>query len=427
VGSAARFATAANAPNAPRVDPRTRRRTLFSNMVGERFRPSKLACRIANDIEEDLIIHGWQTGDIRGSEHELARRFGVCRVVVREAVRILEARGTARMRRGPNGGLLVQKPERHHVLGMAIRYARLLGCTASQIGDARRLLSSVRRNLAQDAAQAGANPVGEAANWAARDVLSFFDTIVEAAEAASAPCAVGPSIRARLRTRATHVAHRIMEDHQGAQWQEGCKLGAELDLCERYSVDRCVLRQAVRILESEGAVVSQAGRGHGLLLTTPGPGAICRLAQCYFASCDLTPAAVYSLFGFVSSVATALAAERASPADAARMARAVEAFTNATSAHEQAELVFEVEESQFAILGNPLITLFLRSAKAFPCWNGAAGLDLQPDKALYLDLTASVMSAIERNDPRGAASAQYEKFLRMNPDGGDGDFGAQMS
>jgi DNA-binding FadR family transcriptional regulator len=420
MGSAALLASPKTAPSSQPADLWTRRRDLFSDMVGERFRPSKLACRIANDIEEDLIIQGWQIGDIRGSEHELARRFGVCRVVVREAVRILEARGTARMRRGPNGGLLVQKPEKHHVLGMAIRYARLLACTASQIADARRLLSSVRRNLAQDAAHSGANPIGEAANWAARDVLSFFDTIVEAAEAACAPCAVAPSIRARLRTRATHVAHRIMEDHQGAQWQEGCKLGAELDLCERYSVDRCVLRQAVRILESEGAVVSRAGRGHGLLLTRPGPGAICRLAQCYFASCDLTPAAVYSLFGYVSSVATALAAERASPADAARMDKAVTAFRNATSAHEQAELIFEVEESQFAILRNPLINLFLRSAKAFPCWNGSAGLDRQPDKTLYIDLTTAVMSAIARNDPQGAASAQYEKFLRMNARGGEG-------
>jgi len=421
MGSAALFASPKTAPSGHPVDLRARRRSLFSSMVGEDFRPSKSACRIANAIEEDLIVQGWQIGDIRGSEHELAQRFGVCRVVVREAVRILEARGTARMRRGPNGGLLVQQPEKHHVLGMAIRYARLLRCTAPQIADARRLLAAVRRSVEDEAVRAGANRPHEAANWAAGHVLPFFDIIVEAAEAAIAPCAVGQSIRSRLRTRATHVAHRIMEDHNGAQWQEGFKLGAELDLCERYSVDRCVLRQAVRILESEGAVVSRAGRGHGLLLTRPGPGAICRLAQCYFASCGLTPAALYSLFGHVSSVAVALAAERATSVDASRMAMAVEAFSNAATASERAELLFDVEESQFATLDNPLIDLFLRSAKAFPCWNGAAGLDRQPDKAMYLELTSAVMSAITRNDPQGAALAQYEKFLRLDPGCRDGD------
>lgn len=421
MGSAALFASPKTAPSRQPADFWTRRRDLFSSMVGEGFRPSKSACRIANAIEEDLIVQGWQIGDIRGSEHELARRFGVCRVVVREAVRILEARGTARMRRGPNGGLLVQKPEKHHVLGMAIRYARSLGCTAPQIADARRLLAAVRRSVEEATVRSGANRAAEAANWAAGHVLPLFDIIVEAAEAAIAPCAVGQSIRSRLRTRATHVAHRIMEDHNGAQWQEGFKLGAELDLCERYSVDRCVLRQAVRILESEGAVVSRAGRGHGLLLTRPGPGAICRLAQCYFASCDLTPAAVYSLFGHVSSAAVAFAAQRATAADASRMAMALEAFSNATTASEQADLIFDVEESQFATLDNPLIDLFLRSAKAFPCWNGSAGLDRQPDKTIYLELTSAVMSAIARNDPQAATAAQYEKFLRMDPGCRDGE------
>lgn len=416
--SRSRSASAESAFVDPAYDPMVLRRNLFSSMVGEGFRPYKAACRIARDIEEDLITHGWVVGDIRGSELELAQQFGVCREVVREAARILEARGTARMRRGPNGGLQVQRPGEHNVLGITIRYARLLECNPDQAADARRLLAWVRDRLSQG--DAGARPAfmhDDAERAGSSQLLDFFETIVEAAENASTPMTGQQAIRPQLRSRATHVAYRIMEDHQGAEWQDGRKLGAEFDLCERYSVDRGVLRQAIRILESEGAVVSKAGRGHGLILTRPGPGAICRLAQCYFASCRLSVYQVYGLFGLISSAAVAFAAERAGENDVEAMAHALGTFDQVTSEQEQAEAIFDVEESQFTILRNPLIDLFLRSTRAFSCWNITPRQARQPDKATYLKLTEKVMAAIGSNDPESAAAAQFDKFLTMRPFG----------
>lgn len=392
-------------------------RNLFSSMVGEDAQPFKAACRIARDIEEDLIAHGWVVGDIRGSEMELAQQFGVCREVVREAARILEARGTARMRRGPNGGLQVQRPAEHNVLGITIRYARLLGCSPKQTADARRLLAWVRDRLDDEIAGEPAPRQGDANCASSSELIEFFEMIVDAAESASTVMDGEAAIRAKLQSRATHVAHRIMEDHKGAEWQGGRKLGAEFDLCERYSVDRGVLRQAIRILESEGAVVSRAGRGHGLILTRPGPGAICRLAQCYFASCGASVYQVFGLFGLISSGAVAFAAERAVEGDVETMMRALAAFDQVTSEEEQAEAIFDVEESQFAILRNPLIDLFLRSTRAFSCWNITPRQARQPDKATYLEVTRKVMAAIASNDPDGAATAQYDKFLTIRPFG----------
>jgi DNA-binding FadR family transcriptional regulator len=68
-------------------------------------------------------------------------------------------------------------------------------------------------------------------------------------------------------------------------------------------------------------------------------------------------------------------------------------------------------------LHNPLINLFLRSTRAFSCWNITPRQARQPDKSTYLEVTREVMAAIASNDPDAAAAAQYDKFLTMRPFG----------
>ena len=75
-----------------------------------RSRGDKLAATIAQSIESDIIGRSWPIGESLGSEPALIERFGVSRAVMREAVRILESRGIARMRLGPGGGLTVTAP-----------------------------------------------------------------------------------------------------------------------------------------------------------------------------------------------------------------------------------------------------------------------------------------------------------------------------
>ena len=64
----------------------------------------KLATVVARSIENQVVALGWPVGEVLGSEAELLERFGVSRAVLREAVRIVEHTGAARMRRGPGGG-----------------------------------------------------------------------------------------------------------------------------------------------------------------------------------------------------------------------------------------------------------------------------------------------------------------------------------
>ena len=70
----------------------------------------KLASLVADRIIDDVAALGWPEGDVVGSESDLLDRYGVSRAVLREAVRVLEHRHVARMRRGPGGGLVVMAP-----------------------------------------------------------------------------------------------------------------------------------------------------------------------------------------------------------------------------------------------------------------------------------------------------------------------------
>lgn len=76
---------------------------------------AKRAEQVARAIEDRIVALGWPVGRLIGSEQSLMAEHDASRGVLREAVRLLEHHGTARMRRGPGGGLVVQAPSAHAV------------------------------------------------------------------------------------------------------------------------------------------------------------------------------------------------------------------------------------------------------------------------------------------------------------------------
>jgi len=70
-----------------------------------------LAQALVSELTEDIRAANWVEGTNLGSEAELIQRFGVGRNVLREATRILEQQGIARMQMGRGGGLVITSPE----------------------------------------------------------------------------------------------------------------------------------------------------------------------------------------------------------------------------------------------------------------------------------------------------------------------------
>jgi DNA-binding FadR family transcriptional regulator len=113
-------------------------------------RADKRAPRIARRIEADIVRRGWAVGESLGSELALQQRYGVSRSVLREAVRLVEHHQVARMRRGPNGGLLICEPDAGPATRAVVIYLEYLGTTIADLLNARLVLEPLAASLAAE-------------------------------------------------------------------------------------------------------------------------------------------------------------------------------------------------------------------------------------------------------------------------------------
>ncbi|MBP2367702.1 FadR/GntR family transcriptional regulator [Pseudonocardia parietis] len=110
----------------------------------------KMAARVARSLEDEIIDRGWPVGEVLGSETELRERFGVSRAVFREAVRLVEHHQVGRMRRGPNGGLVVTAPDAGPATRALVIYLEFLGTSVEDLLAARLLLEPLAARLAAE-------------------------------------------------------------------------------------------------------------------------------------------------------------------------------------------------------------------------------------------------------------------------------------
>src|SRR5690606_23845146 len=99
-------------------------------------------------IIADVVARGWREGEVLGSEPELLERYGVSRAVFREAVRLVEHKEVARMRRGPGGGLVVTVPTVESVMDAVAVYLFHVGASVDEVFEARFVLEEVATDLA---------------------------------------------------------------------------------------------------------------------------------------------------------------------------------------------------------------------------------------------------------------------------------------
>src|ERR1700757_5080001 len=120
------------------------------SLAPETFRADKRASQVARRIEDDIVRRGWKGGEPLGPEQALQRRYGVSRSVLREAVRLVEHHQVARMRRGPNGGLLICEPDAGPATRAVVIYLEYLGTTLADLLNARLVLEPLAASLAAE-------------------------------------------------------------------------------------------------------------------------------------------------------------------------------------------------------------------------------------------------------------------------------------
>src|SRR5437899_5843906 len=126
-------------------------------MSGVSFTPirqARASGEIVSQIERAIFDGELQTGDRLESERELAERFGVSSITVRDALRVLEARGLVHVKVGASGGALVSDTNVDQVAESISTMIQLRRMTLSGVAEARTVVRTGTCELAAERADA---------------------------------------------------------------------------------------------------------------------------------------------------------------------------------------------------------------------------------------------------------------------------------
>jgi len=126
---------------------------LAGKLPGRIFFPGRsasLSSQIVADVRDALFAKKLRPGDFLGTENEIAARYGVSRIVARDALRTLEALGIAEIRMGKGGGAKVARGNpRLFAEALAVQLD-LTGVGPAEIMDAQRAIEILSAELAAE-------------------------------------------------------------------------------------------------------------------------------------------------------------------------------------------------------------------------------------------------------------------------------------
>src|SRR6185437_1686089 len=111
-------------------------------------RSDSLASHVVAEIRDSLFAGRLSPGDFLGTEKEIAARFGVSRIVARDALRTLEALGIAQIKMGKGGGARIAAGNPSLFAEALAVQLYLTGVSAAEIMDAQRATECMAAELA---------------------------------------------------------------------------------------------------------------------------------------------------------------------------------------------------------------------------------------------------------------------------------------
>lgn len=121
-------------------------------MVFTPIRQARASGEIVLQIERAIFAGDLRAGDRLESERELAEQFSVSRITVRDALRVLEARGLIRVKVGATGGAFVAESNVDHVTESISTMIALRQMTLSELAEARTVVETATAQLAAERA-----------------------------------------------------------------------------------------------------------------------------------------------------------------------------------------------------------------------------------------------------------------------------------
>src|SRR5215218_5634866 len=131
----------------------TRSSVIATKLPGRIFFPggsASLSSQIISDVRDALFAKQFYFGDGIATENEIAARYGVSRIVARDALRTLQALGIAEIRMGKGGGARVARGNpRLFAEALAVQLD-LTGVSAAEVMDAQRAVEALAAELAAE-------------------------------------------------------------------------------------------------------------------------------------------------------------------------------------------------------------------------------------------------------------------------------------
>src|SRR5712691_6118523 len=112
------------------------------------FRSATMSTQIVARVREALFAKELRPGDFLGTEKDLAERFGVSRIVARDALRTLEAQGIVDIKVGAGGGARVARGNARLFAEALAVQLDLAGVSVGEIMDAQRAIECLAAELA---------------------------------------------------------------------------------------------------------------------------------------------------------------------------------------------------------------------------------------------------------------------------------------
>ena len=260
---------------------------IYNDLVSQGARPQKNAFAAAWQLENDIFAEGMAPGEVFGDQAALIDRYGFSRATLREAVRLLEDRRVAQMRRGPGGGLVILPISGGAVAAAVADYFRAIAVTPlhlQQAWAALRIVRAYRQSAAEGAAALNAftrefrgkltdGPGAGLLSMGARGfqfpvqavdespVTDLFAACLRAFESEFSGIAANDDRMARAgseppelpinRSRAHELARVLAFELPHAQADGIARVSTEEQLCEQYKVGREVAPASghTRVLE----------------------------------------------------------------------------------------------------------------------------------------------------------------------------------
>src|SRR6478672_4942762 len=121
----------------------------------EDVRPQSVSSRIVEQVRAALFRGELKPGDVLGSESDLARKFGVSRVPVRDAFKTLQALGIVEVKMGANGGARIAAGDPNRFADALAVQLKLVGISVEEMFDAQIAVEVMAAELAAKRATEG--------------------------------------------------------------------------------------------------------------------------------------------------------------------------------------------------------------------------------------------------------------------------------